>query len=74
MKKFYIVGLCAESDLYAIYELTNAEVNGIRKVMNGKSIGNSAGGGYCGSIYISETGYKTLEEAEEALHDEKYFD
>lgn len=59
---------------YAIYELTNAEANGVRKVMNDKPVGYSAGGGYCGSISISETGYKTLEDAEQALYDEKYFD
>lgn len=74
MKKFYIVGLCAEDDYYAIYELTNAEANGIRKVSEGKYVGTSTGGGYCGSIRISETGYKTLEEAEEAFYDERYFD
>lgn len=74
MKKFYIVGLCAENDFHAIYELTNVEANGIRKVQNGESVGATAGGGWCGSIYISETGYKTREEAEVALYDEKYLD
>lgn len=74
MKKFYIVSICAEDDYHAIYELTFAEASGIRKVSNYESVGISTGGGYCGSIYISETGYKTIEEAEEAFYDEKYFD
>lgn len=74
MKKFYIVSIYAEDDYHAIYELTDAEANGIRKVSNGQSAAAVHGGGYCGSIYISETGYKTIEEAEEAFYDGRYFD
>lgn len=61
MKKFYIFSNMADDEYNAIFELTEEEAEGARKVIDGIPLA-IYGGGYIGILSLSE-GYDTLEEA-----------
>ncbi len=52
----------ADDEYSAIFELTDKEAEGVRKVIDGVPLVEH-GGGYVGMLWLSE-GYDTLEEAE----------
>lgn len=67
MKKFYIFSNKADDEYNAIFELTEEEAEGVRKVIKGTPLAEY-GGGYVGVLSLSE-GYDTLEEAEKDIYD-----
>ncbi len=59
--KWYLKNLSAEDDETSVIYLTDAEYKAVCKFLNNAEY--VAGGGWCGSCFISNRGFATKEEA-----------